>query len=230
MKNTVLNLLTVLVLVAIVVFCLILAVLFINPNSPINPFPPGKLPELLVLPTATATERQLPTFEDLPDVFPPTSTQAIAQLPTLRPSSTPLPTFTSFVLPSATPSNTPTKTPTETPEATATSELYQCSIIYSQPNGATFPPGGDFDGKWNLRNTGTQQWSDEFDWVFVSGDRFQVSADVVDLNQYINPGNDVTFIVDMIAPNQPGTYKAKWSLRTNQNLFFCESEITLTVR
>lgn len=226
MKSTVLNILTILALLAIMIFCVVFALIFINPRTPINPLPPDELPEVLVLPTATATLRQLPSL-DVPTievVF--TSTQES----TLRPSSTPLPTFTSFVLPTATITLTPTRTPTETPTVSPTSELYQCQVLSVFPNGATFPPGGDFDGRWSLRNNGKEQWSDQFDWVFISGDRFQTGSDSIDLNRYINPGNDVEFIVDMLAPRSPGTYSAKWALRTNNNLFFCETEISLTVR
>lgn len=226
MKNTVLNVLTILAIIAIMILCVVFALIFINPQSPMNPLPPEELPEILVLPTATATFRQLPTI-DAPTVeIVITSTQQLA----LRPSSTPLPTFTSFVLPTSTITLTPTSTATETPTVTPTNDLYQCLILYTFPNGASFPPGGDFDGKWTLRNTGKEQWSNDFDWVFVGGDRFQVQADSIDLNSYINPGNEVEFVVDMLAPRQPGTYSAKWALRTNNNMYFCETEITLTVK
>ncbi len=226
MKNTVLNLFTILAIIATIVVCVLFALIFINPQTPINPLPPEELPELLVLPTATATLRQLPTLEAPTDEIPPTMTQQV----TLRPSSTPLPTFTSFVLPTATITKTPTRTPTETPTVTPTNNLYQCLVLYTFPNAASFPAGGDFDGKWTLRNVGKEQWSNEFDWVFVGGDRFQTSADSIDLPGYINPGNEVEFVVDMLAPRQPGEYKAKWALRTTNNLYFCETEITLTVK
>ncbi len=226
MKNNVLNLFTILALLMIVVICIVIASIFFNPQISFNPFPPKELPEILVLPSATATLRQLPTLDEPTQEVAFTMTQAV----TLRPSSTPLPTFTSFVLPTATITPSPTNTVTLTPEASPTSELYQCAVLYSYPNGATFPPGGDFDGKWTLRNTGKEQWSDQFDWVFVAGDRFQVRSDFVDLTQYINPGNETGFIVDMVAPKQPGTYSAKWALRTNNNVYFCETQITLTVK
>ena len=225
MKNTVLNIFTILALLAIMIICVVFALIFINPRTPINPLPPDELPEVLVLPTATATLRQLPTLEE-----PTAEVVFTSTLDALRPSSTPLPTFTSFVLPSATITLTPTRTPTETPTISPTSELYQCQVLSASPNGATFSPGGDFDGKWTLRNSGVEQWSDHFDWVFVSGDRFQTRTDSVDLTRYINPGNEVEFIVDMLAPRSPGSYSAKWALRTNNNLFFCETEISLTVR
>lgn len=226
MKNTVLNLFTILALLVIMVICIVFASIFVNPQIGFNPFPPKELPEILVLPTATATLRQLPTLDEPTKEVVFTMTQEM----TLRPSSTPLPTFTSFVLPTATITPSPTNTVTLTPEASPTSELYQCSVTYSYPNGASFPPGGDFDGNWTLRNTGKEQWSDRFDWVFISGDRFQVGSDTIDLTQYINPGNETGFVVDMVAPKQPGTYSAKWALRTSNNVYFCETEIRLTVK
>ena len=53
---------------------------------------------------------------------------------------------------------------------------------------------------------------------------------MIEFSQYINPGNEVEFIVDMLAPRQTGTYSAKWALRTSNNIYFCETEITLTVK
>jgi hypothetical protein len=84
MKNTALNVLTILAIMITMIFCIVFAIIFINPQSSINPLPPQELPEVLVLPTATSTLRQLPTLE-LPTievVF--TSTQEAV----LRPSST----------------------------------------------------------------------------------------------------------------------------------------------
>jgi hypothetical protein len=95
------NVLTVFALLAIVCVVSVFLMIFINPNSALNPFPPRKLPTALALPTQTPTPRSF---------LEPTWTAT----PTLEPSATftPRPTFTPF--PTETPFNLATETPTAT--------------------------------------------------------------------------------------------------------------------
>lgn len=103
------NLLTVLVLVAAVCVVSYFLLIFVNPQSALNPFPPPTLPPVLVLPTATSTPL---------NVLPPTWTPAPTLEPTItltpRPTNTPTSTPTRIVLPS--PTQTPTATATLPPE------------------------------------------------------------------------------------------------------------------
>jgi hypothetical protein len=102
------NLLSILALLAVV--CLVggFLMIFINPYSGLNPFPPPTLPVAMALPSATPTSI---------NVLPPTWTpvQMIQSTPTIKPTSTLPPSPTFFVLPSETPTSTPTLTPTFTP-------------------------------------------------------------------------------------------------------------------
>jgi hypothetical protein len=137
MKNkSLLNILAVLALLAIFALIAWVAIVFNNPYSMLNPFPPPVLPDLIVLPTATNTPYLLPA------TWTPTplGTQASYRLTLTPPSfeettpvafstTTPFPTLTPFVT-LATVSNiappnsvAPTKTvmPTsKTPAATPT--------------------------------------------------------------------------------------------------------------
>jgi len=93
------NTLTVVVLLAAVCVALVVLMLFVNPSSAFNPFPPPTLPVAISLPTITPTPRS---------VLPPTWTPLPTDLPTAtytpRPTSTPAPTETPFSL--FTPTNT----------------------------------------------------------------------------------------------------------------------------
>lgn len=64
------NLLTLLTLIGVILVVLAAVYIFQHPNSPLNPFPPEALPEVLVLPTAT------PTLRSLPATWTPTIPQA----------------------------------------------------------------------------------------------------------------------------------------------------------
>ncbi len=118
MKDTVWNLLSIIVLLVAGLATIFLLILFTNPYSFLNPLPPGELPPLQVLPTSTATLKQLPgiwTSTAMDGAAP-----ALELTATKRPSSTPLPTSTGFRLPTATFTATQTPTSTQTPTVTPT--------------------------------------------------------------------------------------------------------------
>jgi hypothetical protein len=226
MRNGFWNLLTVLVFLAALVVILIFGYIFLFPDSFLNPLAPPALPTQLTLPTSTATLKQLPEIN--------TPTQ-LAELPTdvntstPKPSSTPLPTFTSFVLPSATITPTPTNTTTSTPTASPTSAAYQCQVVSTFPAlGATYPHGGDFDGRWTIKNVGTEVWEAGVDLVYMSGTKFHPGPDAVDLPSAVANGASVEVIVDMFAPRDPGTYETNWSLRKD-GTYFCELKLVIKV-
>ena len=112
------NLITIIFLLSSGLLACLMLVIYFNPYSFLNPLPPPELPELLVLPTATAT------FKQLPNVWTPTPMNGVKQnnpnVSTLKPSSTLVPTSTGFRLPSATPTSTNTPTETNTPTMTNT--------------------------------------------------------------------------------------------------------------
>ncbi|MRR29456.1 hypothetical protein EG834_03780, partial [bacterium] len=71
------NFLTVLVLAGILGLASAFAIVFVNPTSPMNPFPPQQLPDSLALPTKSTVLLVLPptwTTTPLPPTFTPTIT------------------------------------------------------------------------------------------------------------------------------------------------------------
>ncbi len=101
------DLLTVLVLLITVCIGGYFLMIFVNPNSPLNPFPPA--PTALSFPTATITPIQPPATWT-PTLVDITNTPTLVATITLMPS----PTGFSLIPPSKTPQ------PTRTPKATAT--------------------------------------------------------------------------------------------------------------
>lgn len=84
MKLKVWDLLSVLVLIGSVILIVVVLVIFNNPTSSLNPFPPPTLIPTIFVPSPTATPVRLP----------PTWTPVPQMTATPRPSSTPLPTST----------------------------------------------------------------------------------------------------------------------------------------
>lgn len=107
------NLLTVLALLGTLGIVVLFVLLFTNPYSSLNPFPPPTLPVALALPSATPT----------PEGWqPPTETPTPSPSPTVTPTASPTPSPTITSTPTATlelPAVTGSPGPTARPSATA---------------------------------------------------------------------------------------------------------------
>lgn len=108
----------------------------------------------------------------------------------------------------------PTKTPTKSP--------YQCKISSVSPNyGTKMTKGVDFDLRVTLENTGTETWSSgDMDFAYISGARFQQHLDALDMNADVDPGDDVSFVVDMAANTGLGNQSARWRLGDFCTVYF----------
>lgn len=93
--DSVFNLLTVGIIIAILIVLVATAIIFRNPSSPLNPFAPPTLPAQIELPTATSTPRRIA------DTWTPTNAPLVTETPTQAPATeTPTPNST-FALPTA---------------------------------------------------------------------------------------------------------------------------------
>ncbi len=101
------NILTAILLVGALCIGVVFLMIFTNPQSGLNPFPPPTQVVAMQFPTSTPTPRLLlpPTWTPVPYIEP-TST------PTLFPSTTPLPSNTPYGLPTEVPTKGPSPTPT----------------------------------------------------------------------------------------------------------------------
>jgi len=168
---------------------------------------------------------------------------ALVAGPSFTPTFTPLPTNTA--LPSETPSPTfifvlftptvPTATPTAKPGSTqigggTSTSKYACTLISQSPaDFSTVSPRSDFDGKWDIKNVGTEVWeASSSDYRWVGGDKFQ-KQDVYDFDKSINPGGSMSVIVDMIAPKNYGTYSSTWKIFVGKT-GFCILTMTIVVQ
>ncbi len=114
MKIKIWDILAVIFLVASIGAGVVIGLIYTNPYTSLNPFPPPTLPAILILPTQTYT----PQYR-LPATWTPTFEPGVVT-ETLRPSATPLPSSTGYLVPTTTDTATPTKTATRTSTITRT--------------------------------------------------------------------------------------------------------------
>jgi hypothetical protein len=128
MKLSIWDILTGILLLAILLVGGLVMSVFANPYSSFNPFPPQKLPPTVVIPSST------PTFRSMPATWTPNAEteQAYAALGyTLVPSETAGPSPTGFTL---TFTDTPTDTETPTDTATLTPWASSTTYVYVGPS------------------------------------------------------------------------------------------------
>lgn len=74
-----------------------------------------------------------------------------------------------------------------------------------------FAPGETFTKRWQLRNNGTCSWTTGYSILFVGGDL--MSADEsIPLERVVEPGEELEVSIDMIAPEETGTYRGNWQV------------------
>jgi len=80
-------------------------------------------------------------------------------------------------------------------------------------------PGQKFTKIWRIVNVGTCTWTHEYQVVFFSGEQMGTSVNVY-LKESVAPNQSIDISVDMIAPQEPGSYQSNWKLKnTKGNLF-----------
>ena len=74
-----------------------------------------------------------------------------------------------------------------------------------------FEPGEPFTKSWTLRNEGDCDWTGGYALKFVEGSRMG-GASSISVPSVIEPYEEITFQVDLIAPDTPGKYTGVWQL------------------
>lgn len=147
-------------------------------------------------------------------------TQAIAQTsqgnpePT-QPGTTPVPPAT----------DTPAPPPTqpEGPKVTPTSVCDHASpglpIDVTIPDDTEMGPGDNFTKIWRLENIGTCTWTTGYALTWFSGERLGAPVSIP-LTEDVPPKTSVELSVDLVAPNEAGTYQSNWKLNNAAGEFF----------
>ena len=86
-------------------------------------------------------------------------------------------------------------------------------------DGTTFAAGKEFTKTWRVKNIGTCNWTVNYNLVFVRGDRIG-AAKFNALEDRVRPGETVDISIDMVAPDEPGTYSGEWMLQNADGELF----------
>ncbi|MCW5877293.1 MAG: hypothetical protein KIS80_00325 [Anaerolineales bacterium] len=153
-------------------------------------------------PTATPTE------------VPPTATNT-PELPTLTPTVTGTPS-------TATP--LPTQPPASGGGGGASLGCLRAELTYETiPDGTQMEISQSFSKRWVLKNVGTCPWTPAFAAIFVDGELMGAESvqgfeDYIDKDIY--PGERIDMSIAMQAPNERGTYRGYWMLRSDSGTIF----------
>jgi hypothetical protein len=79
------------------------------------------------------------------------------------------------------------------------------------PDNTRFEKGSAFTKTWRLRNSGNLDWPEDTVFVFASG--AELSADKQIEVGAVGIGENVDLSVDMVAPDEDGSYRSTWELR-----------------
>jgi len=127
---------------------------------------------------------------------------------------------------------TPTPGPTQTPVPDVTEEG-GCTLNASYvadltvPDDTVLQPGVAFTKSWRIRNSGTCDWGPGFQLVFVEGSQLGAAASVAIPATPSGATVDVT--AQMMSPTEPGTYKSRWRLQSDQGQAFGSTIYVLIV-
>jgi hypothetical protein len=79
-------------------------------------------------------------------------------------------------------------------------------------DGTRMKPGEVFSKTWRLENVGTCTWTTDYAVVWFSGENMGVTNEKPFAGP-VEPGQIVDVTIDMVSPDQPGTYQSNWKLR-----------------
>jgi hypothetical protein len=192
---------------------------------------------LACAPIAVATPPAPPTFDPLSinTIIAQTAAAAATQTFVLQPTLTSSPTITRT--PTEIPSLTPTfifvlftpTVPSSTPTLKVPTEKYACRIVSQDPaNDTVLVKGIPFKTHWQVMNTGTLAWDENSaDYRYASGVKLS-KVNAYDFNQSVPTGGVIDFVVEMQAPNDPGSYSTTWQVAVGKERF-CPMKVTIVV-
>ncbi len=171
---------------------------------------------------APVTEPTTAPSEDLNALYTQVAGTLIAQgeqsgSATQEVTNTPLVvTATLSPTPAIPPTNTPIP-PSNTPVVVCNQAAFVSDVTI--PDGTQMAKGHDFTKTWRIRNTGTCTWDNDYTVVFSTGTNL-ASKSSFDLPEDVSPGESVDISIPMKAPDENGTFKSSWVIRSDTGATF----------
>jgi len=86
------------------------------------------------------------------------------------------------------------------------------------PDGTEMKPGQSFTKTWEIQNSGTCDWNENFKIAFVGGNVF--GSDTTKIRRFVAGGNATKISLKMVAPSGSGTVTSSWQMADDSgNLF-----------
>ena len=174
------------------------------------------------LPVSTATPNQTQIYQAIATML---TAQPPSPITTTSQTDTPLPTDGLSRTPSTPlPSPRMTFTPGEASQVVTLAALCNQAaagnpIDITIPDGSLIPPGQSFIKTWKLVNIGTCTWTTLYSASYFYGDRMG-APESVPLQANVLPSQSVEISVEMVAPQEPGTYQSNWKLSNPKEVLF----------
>lgn len=210
-SSSIWNVLSILMILGFCLVAGVVGIIFTDPNSALNLFPPETPVPVLVLPSSTPS---VPVLSPTWTLTPATQVEVVASA-TPRATSTPVPSRTPFILPS------PTKAPINAFPTNARVPLAgRCKVTAQSPSdGTSFQKGAEFTTSWTIENTSDAAWDKEnVDVRYQSGDAMQKGSSSADLPQTVAPGASVTITITMLAPQTSGYHITYWNFSSGSQV------------
>lgn len=96
------------------------------------------------------------------------------------------------------------------------------------PDGTIVLAGTKFDIAWTVKNSGTTTWNTKYSYGYLSGDKYFEKL-VYSLPKEVKPGEEITILVDAIAPSKSGTYYTWWKIKDDLGNNIGDVDLTITV-
>jgi hypothetical protein len=86
------------------------------------------------------------------------------------------------------------------------------TIDITIPDDTEIPAGNVFTKVWRVVNTGTCNWTANYQAIFISGEQMG-APEAVNITEPVAPGQSIDIAVNFTAPLEVGTYQSNWKLR-----------------
>ena len=103
---------------------------------------------------------------------------------------------------------------------TSTAGCYNAALVsdVTIPADTEMDPGDDFTKTWQIKNTGTCDWKQDFRFTFVGGNLF--GSDTTKIRKFVKAGDTTNISLKMVAPAGSGTITSSWQMADESgNLF-----------
>ena len=161
------------------------------------------------------------TLANLVEQYLQIPAELVDEIATAVPPATPVPT-----LPPAS-TETPFVAWTPTPEPCIDGMAYVADLNYDDRNMTAPPamqPGQTFQKGWRIRNSGNCDWGANYAFSYTNGNTPAARMGGQDqvIGRTVAPGQTVDVLVDLTAPQAPGTYQGFWYMINSDAVPFGE--------